>query len=148
MIMPASKARFPLIATALVTLLAAMPASAAVPIDGKDGLDTPQDPAATVMVRNDHALDVAVYAVAEDGRRFRLGEVHRNSGRTFQLPGRLSYGDTAFRIKVYSFRNLGAYSATIRYVQGIKSRPLFATPGERINVILNDPLTESTVSYQ
>ena len=146
--MLARKTRLPLIAAALATVLAAMPGNAAVPTEGKDVLDAPQAPAATVMVRNDHALNVAVYAVAEDGRRFRLGEVHRNSGRTFRLPGLLSYGDTAFRIKVYSFRDRGTFSVLVDYVQGIKSRPLFATPGERINVILNDPLTESIVDYQ
>jgi hypothetical protein len=146
--MLASKTRFPLIAAGLATVLAVMPANAAVPTRGEAVLGAPQGPGATVVVRNDHALNVAVYAVAEDGRRFRLGEVHRNSGRTFRLPARLSYGDTAFRIKVYSFRDRGAFSTLIDYVQGIKSRPLFATPGERINVILNNPLTESIVDYQ
>ena len=146
--MLANRTRYPLIAAALVTVLAAMPANAAVPTDGRDVLDAPQGHAATVMVRNDHALNVAVYAVAEDGRRFRLGEVHRKSGRTFRLPSLLSYGDTAFRIKVYSFRNPGAFSAMVRYVQAIKSRPMFVTPGERINVIVNNPLTASTVGYQ
>jgi len=143
--MLASKARMPVVAAAFLALLAAMPASAAVPTDPGDALDTPQGTShATVEILNDHWTDVEVYAVTEAGRRYRLGFVSSSSMQNFQLPRWLVDARTPFRIKVYSFEHR-AGSALAHYLEGVKTRVLTPNAGEEITIWLTSNLSESAI---
>jgi hypothetical protein len=137
-------APFPLIAAAFLTLLGTTAANA-IPTDCKDVLDTPQDPEAMVVVRNNNSLRVEVHAITEAGRRFPLGVVNQASERTFALPDPLADGSTRFRLKVYSFRPPDPASAVRVYLEGVKTRPLSMTVGEAIVLIVANPLTRSFI---
>ena len=143
--MHASKALIPAGAAAFLVLLAATPASAAVPAAHEDALDTPQGTShATVEIINRHWTDVEVYAVTEAGRRYRLGSVWASSIRTFELPRRLVDARTPFRIKVYSFE-YRAGSALVAYLEGVKTRVLTPNAGEEITIQLMSTLSESGI---
>ena len=144
--MLASKARIPMVAAAFLALLAAMPASAAVPTDPGNALDTARQGTshATIEIRNDNSRDVEVYAVTEAGQRNLLGFVRPSSARTFQLPHRLVDAGTPFRIKVYSFEHI-ARSALPVYLEGVKTRVLTANAGEKVTIRLGNPLLQSAI---
>jgi len=140
-----SRARIPVIGAAFLALLAVMPASAAVPTDRGDALDTARDTSqASVEIRNDNWRDVDVYAVTEAGQRYRLGFVGANSTRTLQLPDELVEEQTPFRIKVYSFEQI-ASSALQHYCEGVKTRLLTAKAGETITLWLAETLASSAI---
>jgi hypothetical protein len=139
---------FSLIAAALVAVSGTSAANA-ITSDRKDVLDIPQGPDATVVVRNyNNSLRVEIHAVTEAGRRFQLGVVNQASERTFELPDRLADGSTQFRLKVYSFVPPDPRSAVRDYREGVKTRPLFMTAGEKIVLIVANPLARSFIDSQ
>jgi hypothetical protein len=140
-----SRARIPVIGAAFLALLAVMPASAAVPTDRGDALDTAQDTSqASVEILNHNWRDVDVYAVTEAGQRYRLGFVSANSTRKLGLPDELVDGETPFRIKVYSFEQT-ASSVLEHYCEGVKTKVLIAEPGEKITLWLAQTLASSAI---
>lgn len=145
--MHTNKARLSMLAAALI-LLAAVPATAAVPGSARDAADQPQGGStATVVVSNFNTLDVEIYAVTEEGRKFPLGVVNRVSSRSLALPNRLADGTTQFRLKIYSVQPSQVHSAYRKYLKGVKTAALAVEQGSTISLMVGDPLTDSFINY-
>jgi len=145
--MLSTKARLSMLAAALL-LLVAVPASAAIPGVAPDAADQPQgSPTATVTVSNFNTLDVEIYAVTEEGRKFPLGVVNRVSNRTLALPDQLADGATQFRLKIYSVQPSHVHSAYRKYLKGVKTAALAVSQGSTIALMVGDPLTDSFINY-
>ncbi len=141
------KARLSMLAAALL-FLAAVPATAAVTGDAPDAPDRPQgSPTATVAVNNFNTLDVEIYAVTEEGRKYPLGVVNRVSSRTLALPDPLADGSTQFRLKIYSVQPSQVHSAYRKYLRGVKTGVLAVGEGSTISLMVGDPLTDSFINY-
>ncbi len=97
--MLANRFRFSLRAAASMTVLGVLPLGAAIPTFGTEVPDAPKDTEATVVVYNHNSLDVVIYAVSQDGKRFRLGIVQRTSDHALTLPMQLADGNTEFRLR-------------------------------------------------
>jgi len=145
--MLANRIRFCLGAAALLTVLGALPLSAAMPTDRTAAPDTPRENDATVVVCNHNSLDVVVYAVSEAGKRFRLGIVPRTSDQALTLPEQLADGNTQFRLRIYSLRPSQAASITRGYLQAVKTNPLTASAGDEIMLYVMRPLAESFIAH-
>jgi hypothetical protein len=129
-------------AAALLTTVAAVPATASEP----ENLVRPQRSQAVVQVRNYNRADVEVYAVSEGGRRFRLGTVSRQSERTLAVPGFLTDG-SLFRLKIYTYEPRRPASMVRKLTHGVKTNPLSARSGQTIELIVNDPLTDTFINH-
>ena len=142
-----NKARLSTLAAALL-FLAAVPATATTPGSAPDQPDRPQgSPTATVVVNNFNTLDVEIYAVTEEGRKFALGVVNRVSSRSLALPDRLADGTTQFRLKIYSVQPSHVHSAYRKYLRGVKTAALAVGQGSTISLMVGDPLTDSFINY-
>jgi hypothetical protein len=104
-----------------------------------------QDDEATVKIDNRNALEVVVYAVTDDGDRYRLGSVHRLSTAELAVPTKLADGDTQFRLKVYSYEATRAYNHVSRARAAVKTQPLTAAAGDTIRLLVEARLTESYI---
>jgi hypothetical protein len=122
-----------------------MPAAGETPAESGDAFKAPKSTDARLLVRNSNSADIEVHLIAESGRRFRLGKVHRMSNRTFVLPARLVNGGTKVVVKVYAFSPPAAGSAMRSYLQGVESKPFSAAAGEDLTLEVTAPLTDSYV---
>jgi hypothetical protein len=125
-----------LLVAAAIAALAMIPAGASA---------TPDNPDATVLVRNYNSLDVQVFAVTEAGKRFELGTVNRGAERSFVLPDRLMEGGMPFRLKIYSLARATPASVIDNHVAGVKTQLLSPTDGEQILLNVKSPLITSFI---
>jgi hypothetical protein len=133
---------------AALLLLAAVPAAATIHGTTPDAVDQLQGSSvATVVVSNFNTLDVEIYAVTEEGRKFPLGVVNRVSTRNLALPDQLADGSTEFRLKIYSVRPSTVHSAYRKYIKGVKTAALAVGQGSTISLMVGDPLTDSFINY-
>jgi len=100
---------------------------------------------ATVKVDNRNSHEVVVYAVTDDGARYRLGEVNRWSTNDLAIPADLANGTTQFRLKVYSYEAARSYTQVSRAVAAVKTNPMAARAGETIRLRIQPDITESYV---
>jgi hypothetical protein len=142
--MQTAKARLPVIAAAIISMIAATPANAAVPAD-KDPIRKPDATETQVVIRNYNSLDVQIVAVTEAGKRYRLGTVNRSSERTFDVPDCLIDSGVEFRLKIYSLARAVPASVVDNHVAGVKTQPLTMTEGEEIRLVVKSPLATSFI---
>ena len=100
---------------------------------------------ATVKVDNRNSHEVVVYAVTDDGARYRLGEVNRWSTNDLAIPADLANGTTQFRLKVYSYEAARSYKQISRTVAAVKTSPMAANAGQTIRLMIQPDITESYV---
>jgi len=101
-----------------------------------------QSSQATLKVDNRNTLDVVVYAVTDNGERYRLGSVHRLSTADLPLPAELANGATQFRLKVYSYEG-GPYINIAKARAAVKTQPLVTSPGQTLQLLVEARITES-----
>ncbi len=99
---------------------------------------------ATLKVDNRNTLDVVVYAVTDNGNRYRVGSVHRLSTADLPLPAELADGATQFRIKVYSVE-AGPYVRLAKARAAVKTQPLVTAPGQTLQFLVEARITESHI---
>ncbi len=132
----------PMFLAALAATLATAPASAtSQPVTP----DNPPDADATVVVRNYNSLDVQVFAVTEEGKRYELGTVHRASERTLEIPEGLVANSTPFRLKIYSIARAMPASVVDNHVAGVKTQVLEIADGDEIQLTVKSPLVASFI---
>ncbi|UCD23589.1 MAG: hypothetical protein JSW51_11180 [Gemmatimonadota bacterium] len=105
----------------------------------------PNPDQATVKVDNRNTNGVVVYAVTDDGARYRLGEVNRLCQSDLVIPATLANGTTQFRLKVYSFEAARSYKQIAKAVAAVKTSPMAATAGETITLMIQADITKSYV---
>ena len=105
----------------------------------------PNPDQATVNVDNRNANGVVIYAVTDDGTRYRLGEVNRLSTSSLAIPTDLANGSTMFRLKVYSYEAERSYKQIAKAVAAVKTNPMAATAGETITLLIHADITKSYV---
>ena len=142
--MQTAKARLPLLAAAIISMMAAMPANAAVPTD-EETIRKPDATETQVTIRNYNSLDVQIFAVTEAGKRYRLGTVNRSSERSFSVPDCLVDSGIEFRLKIYSLARAVPASVVDNHVAGVKTQPLTVTEGEEIRLMVKSPLLSSFI---
>ena len=124
----------------VVTAALAVAAIAATSLGAQPGSDQ-----ATVKVDNRNANGVVVYAVTEDGARYRLGEVNRLCQTDLVIPATLANGTTQFRLKVYSFEAARSYKQVAKAIAAVKTNPMAASAGETITLMIQADITKSYV---
>jgi hypothetical protein len=140
-----STLRVPAIAAAALAVVGAAPAGHALSVNPNNPADIQQGAQVTVLVRNHNALDVEVVAVNESGRRFQLGAVHADAGRTFVLPRDLTDGDGQFRLKVYTVDRLVGSHLVKHYLEAVKTQPLSLSAGNEIVLQVQSRLANSFI---
>lgn len=142
--MHTAKARLPVVAAAIISMIAATPANAA-PTTDKDPIRMPDATETQVVIRNYNSLDVQIVAVTEAGKRYRLGTVNRSSERSFEVPDCLIGTGVEFRLKIYSLARAVPPSVVENHVAGVKTQPLTMTEGEEIRLVVKSPLATSFI---
>jgi len=99
---------------------------------------------ATVTINNRNTLEVVVYAVTDEGVRYRLGSVHSKSTADLTLPAKLADGATQFRIKVSTYER-GLYSPIPVARDAVKTQPMVVSAGETIVFLVQPHLTDSHI---
>ena len=100
---------------------------------------------AKVRVDNRNTHEIVVYAVTQEGDRYRLGAVNRLSTSELMIPTELADGMTQFRLKVYSYESSRRYTHVATAKQAVKTQPIEASAGETIRLLVAARLTESYI---
>lgn len=137
----------PMIPLAMAAALLFTPVADRSPAVGAPGIsDASSETHAFVEVRNYNSADIEVYAVSEEGRRFHIGTVNRLSQKVLALPSCLSAGEQ-FRLKIYTYAPRPPASVVRRLVEGVKTNPLSASAGQKIELVVNNPLTDTFINH-
>ena len=145
--MLASRIRVAVIATFSTVVIGATPMNAETRTDGQ--LETSVgrlESEKTILYVDNRNLSAHVYAVTMAGRRRLLGTVDAASTREFEIPPSLFENGEVFQIKVYPLRREGRFNSVRSEGSGIKTPSIAITAGNRIELILESKLSQSTAS--
>ena len=99
----------------------------------------------TLHVKNRNLSDVNVYVVSGAGRRKLLGTVSGSSTREFTIRSSLLKGGHPLRIRIHPLGPQWTHNYFRGEGSGVKTHPISVTSGDRIELLLESTLSQSSV---
>ena len=99
----------------------------------------------TLHIENRNLRDVIVYVVSGAGRRKLLGTVSGSSTREFTIPSSLLKGGHPLRIRIHPLGPQWTHNYFRGEGSGVKTHPISVTSGDRIELLLESTLSQSSV---
>ena len=103
-----------------------------------------EEPAMEIYVNNENALDVEVYLESARGERSFLGRVRAGNQRTFDIDEAAVAGIETFRIRLQTLQ-AGAGTVLDHATAAVKTQPISVDQGEKVNIVVRNPLTTSGI---
>ncbi len=104
-----------------------------------------EEPAMQLYVNNENALDVEVYLEIAQGERSFLGRVRAGTQRTFDIDEAAVAGIEAFRIRLQTLEQAGSGTLVDDATEAVKTQLISVDRGEKVNIVVRNPLTTSGI---